>query len=65
MLAYADLIPVIDGGIHIDPFPDQGMRNATWRSRVIRPGRPCLSCNKQLNLGLVALDREGEGHTNH
>ena len=59
MLAYADLIPVIDGGISIDPFPDGGMRNATWRSHVIRPGRPCLSCNKQLDLGLVAVDRQG------
>lgn len=59
MLAYADLIPVIDGGITIDPFPDEGMRNATWRSHIIRPGRPCLSCNKQLDLGLVEVDREG------
>lgn len=59
MLAYADLIPVIDGGINIDPFPDDGMRNATWRSHVIRPGRPCLGCNKQLALGLVSVDRQG------
>lgn len=59
MLAYADLIPVIDGGINIDPFPDGGMRNATWRSHVIRPGRPCLSCNRQLDLGLVPVDRQG------
>ena len=59
MIAYSDLIPVIDGGLHIDPFPDGGMRNATWRSHVIRPGRPCLACNKQLNLGLVAVDRDG------
>ncbi len=58
-VAYADLIPVIDGGLHIDPFPDGGMRNATWRSHVIRPGRPCLACNRQLDLGEVALDREG------
>jgi len=59
MLAYADLIPVVDGGLHIDPFPDEGMRNATWRSHVIRPGRPCLACNRQLDLGLVSADREG------
>ena len=59
MLAYADLIPVIDGGLHIDPFPDDGVRNATWRSHVIRPGRPCLACNRQLDLGLVSVDREG------
>ncbi|MGH9210927.1 MAG: ThiF family adenylyltransferase, partial [Acidimicrobiales bacterium] len=59
MLAYADLIPVIDGGLHIDAFADGGMRNATWRSHVIRPGRPCLVCNHQLDLGHVAPDREG------
>lgn len=59
VLAYSDLIPTIDGGLHIDPFPDGGMRNATWRSHVIRPGRPCLACNRQLDPGQVAIDREG------
>ncbi len=58
-LAYSDLIPVIDGGICIDTFDDGRMRNATWRSHVIRPGRPCMSCNGQLGLGEVALDRQG------
>lgn len=59
-LAYADLIPVIDGGIAIDAFDDgTGMRNATWRSHVLRPGRPCLGCNKQLDLGAVQPDRQG------
>ncbi len=59
-MAYRDLITVIDGGIAIDAFPDgDGMRNATWRSHVIRPGRPCLSCNGQLDLGAVAADRAG------
>lgn len=58
-LAYSDLIPVIDGGIHIDAFEDGGMRNATWRSHVLRPGRPCLVCNGQLDPSTVAVDREG------
>ena len=58
-LAYSDLIPVIDGGIAIDTFDGGEMRNATWRSHVVRPGRPCMSCNRQLDLGLVALDRQG------
>lgn len=59
-IAYSDLIPVIDGGIAVDVFPGgEGMRNATWRSHVIRPGRPCMSCNGQLDLGAVAADIEG------
>jgi hypothetical protein len=62
VLAYADLIPVIDGGISIDTFsPDAGggMRNATWRTHVLRPGRPCLVCNEQLNPADVTIDRQG------
>ena len=58
-LAYTDLIPVIDGGIAIDTFENGGIRNATWRSHVIRPGRPCMACNNQLDLGLVVVDRQG------
>jgi hypothetical protein len=59
-MAYRDLVPVIDGGIAVDVFPDGGgMRNATWRSHVVRPGRPCLSCNGQFDLGAVAADAAG------
>lgn len=59
-LAYSDLIPVIDGGIAIDPFEDgRGMRNATWRSHVLRPGRPCMTCNGQLDPAMVTIDRQG------
>jgi hypothetical protein len=56
-IAYTDLVPVIDGGISIDVFQDgTGMRNATWRSHVIRPGRACLVCNEQVDLSEVSLD---------
>ena len=58
-MAYTDLIPVIDGGIRIDTFPDGRMRNAIWRSHVIRPQRPCMSCSRQLDLAEVPLDKQG------
>ena len=58
-LAYADLIPVVDGGIHVDPFPNGGMRGATWRSHVAGPGRPCLACLRQYELQHVALEMDG------
>jgi hypothetical protein len=58
-LAYTDLVPVIDGGIAIDTHPDGTMRNATWRSHVVRPGRPCMVCTRQLDMGQVALDAQG------
>ena len=58
-VAYSDLIPVIDGGIAIDTFDDDRLRGATWRSHVIRPGRPCMSCNHQLDLGQVIPDQQG------
>ena len=35
------------------------MRNATWRTHVIRPGRACMSCNRQLDLGRVIPDKQG------
>lgn len=60
LLAYSDLVPVIDGGIAVDVRPDDdGMRNATWRSHVIRPGRPCLVCNDQLEPAELATDVAG------
>jgi hypothetical protein len=60
LLAYRDYIPVIDGGIAIDVFTGgSGMRNATWRAHVLYPGRPCMSCIGQLDLGAVAADQSG------
>ena len=59
-IAYADLVPVIDGGIAIDAFDDGGgMRNATWRTHVLRPGRPCVVCNGQADPAEIVQDRLG------
>ena len=44
-IAYADLIPVIDGGIAIDTFEAGGMRGATRRTQVATQGVACLACS--------------------
>jgi len=58
-MAYTDLIPVVDGGIRIDTLPDGSMRNAIWRSHVVKPDRPCMGCSRQLDLAQVQLDKQG------
>jgi hypothetical protein len=58
-IAYADLIPVIDGGICLDTLPNGEMRGGTWRAHTLVPGRPCLVCNGQLRINELALDRAG------
>jgi len=59
VLAYADLIPVIDGGIALDALPSGEMRGGTWRAHALVPGRPCMVCNGQLRVNELSLDRAG------
>lgn len=59
VLAYADLIPVIDGGIALDTLPNGEMRGGTWRAHALVPGRPCMVCNGQLRVNELSLDRAG------
>lgn len=59
LTAYADLIPVIDGGIALDTFSDGRLRSGVWRAHCLIPGRPCMVCLGQLDLGEVALDKQG------
>jgi hypothetical protein len=58
-LAFADLVPVLDGGIGIDTFDDGQMRNAVWRSHLLVPGEPCLVCNRQLDAADIQTDKLG------
>lgn len=58
-VAYADLVPVIDGGLRIDAHPAGGLRNAVWRSHVVTAGRPCLACIGQYRRADVQLERDG------
>jgi hypothetical protein len=58
-IAYADLIPVIDGGLALETFPDGEMRSGSWRAHTLVPGRPCMLCIRQINQTDIQLDRQG------
>ncbi len=58
-ISYAHLIPVIDGGINCSKKDNDTLRSADWGVFVTSPGRACLECIGQYNLGDVQMEQEG------
>lgn len=58
-IAYAHLIPVIDGGISVSFAKDGSFERADWQFQTVSVERPCLQCLRVYESSDVALEKSG------
>lgn len=59
LIAYAHLIPVVDGGIAVRTNSLGKLAAADWKAHTATITRPCLQCLGQYDPGFVQMEREG------
>ena len=59
-IAYAHLIPVIDGGVAIEVDPrTHELFAAHWRAHMVVPPHQCMRCNGQYDTSMVTMELDG------
>jgi molybdopterin/thiamine biosynthesis adenylyltransferase len=58
-IAYAHLIPVVDGGVRVETKKENELKRADCGAYIASPGRRCLECLNQYDPGLVQAEKEG------
>jgi molybdopterin-synthase adenylyltransferase len=59
LIAFAHLIPVVDGGIAVHTKENGSLQGADWQAHTAMPSRRCLECLGQYNSGFIELERRG------